>query len=75
MLMQNFGVTNKKHFGMLWFFLEWPITEIAPNKSPILYPCEPNRSPIQYGFLAGAKVIQYNVNLAYKSYHALLSFS
>ena len=23
--MQNFGVTNKKHYGMLWDFLEWSI--------------------------------------------------
>ena len=25
MLMQNFGATIKKHYGMLWYFLEWPI--------------------------------------------------
>ena len=25
MLMQNFGVTNKNHYGMLWHFLEWSI--------------------------------------------------
>ena len=25
MFMQNFGVTNKKHYGMLWYFLEWSI--------------------------------------------------
>ena len=25
MLMQNFGVTNKEHYGMLWYFLEWSI--------------------------------------------------
>ena len=25
MLMQNFGATMKKHYGMLWYFLEWPI--------------------------------------------------
>ena len=23
MLMKNFGVTNKEHYGMLWYFLEW----------------------------------------------------
>ena len=22
MLVQNFGVTNKEHYGMLWYFLE-----------------------------------------------------
>ena len=25
MLMQNLGVTNKEHYGMLWYFLEWSI--------------------------------------------------
>ena len=25
MLIQNFGVTNKEHYGMLWYFLEWSI--------------------------------------------------
>ena len=25
MLMQNFGVTNEEHYGMLWYFLEWSI--------------------------------------------------
>ena len=24
-LMQNFGVTNKEHYGMSWYFLEWSI--------------------------------------------------
>ena len=28
MLMQNFGLTNKEHYGMLWYFLEWSITQI-----------------------------------------------
>ena len=23
--MQNFGVTNKERYGMLWYFLEWSI--------------------------------------------------
>ena len=25
MLMQNIGVRNKEHYGMLWYFLEWSI--------------------------------------------------
>ena len=25
MRIQNFGVTNKEHYGMLWYFLEWSI--------------------------------------------------
>ena len=23
--MQNFGVTNKENYGVLWYFLEWSI--------------------------------------------------
>ena len=25
MLVQNFGVTKKERYGMLWYFLEWSI--------------------------------------------------
>ena len=28
MLVQNFGVTKKEHYGMLWYFLEWSISLI-----------------------------------------------
>ena len=28
MFMQNFGVTNKEHYGMLWYFLEWSIAAV-----------------------------------------------
>ena len=28
MLMQNFGVTNKEHYSMLWYFQEWSIVLI-----------------------------------------------
>ena len=28
MLMQNFGATNKEHYGMLWYILEWSIIGI-----------------------------------------------
>ena len=31
MLMQNLGVTNKEHYGMLWYFLEWSITQRATS--------------------------------------------
>ena len=30
MLMQNFGVTNKERYGMLWYFLEWSIQWRSP---------------------------------------------
>ena len=33
MLMQNFGVTNKEHYGMLWYFLEWSIVTLAARSS------------------------------------------
>ena len=29
MLMQNFGVTNKECYGMLWYFLEWSVEGYA----------------------------------------------
>ena len=25
MLMQNYGVTNKEHYGMFWYFWQWSI--------------------------------------------------
>ena len=31
----NFGVTNKEHYGMLWYFLEWPISVVGPNRKLI----------------------------------------
>ena len=34
MLMQNFGVTNKEYYGMLWYFLEWSI-EWTRSFSPL----------------------------------------
>ena len=33
--MQNFGVTNKEHYGMLWYFLEWSIEGIDPAESQL----------------------------------------
>ena len=37
MLMQNFGVTSKEHYSMLWYFLEWstiiPELQIGQNLS------------------------------------------
>ena len=40
MLMQNFGVTNKEHYGMLWYFLEWSIVFLFPlfQTRTLLYP-------------------------------------
>ena len=29
--MQNLGVTNKEHYGMLWYFLEWSIKVALPS--------------------------------------------
>ena len=34
MLMQNFGVTNKEHYGMLRYFLEWSISHPSPFPPP-----------------------------------------
>ena len=30
--MQNFGVTNKEHYGMLWYFLEWSIATFTSHE-------------------------------------------
>ena len=27
----KFGVTNKEHYGMLWYFLEWSIQYSVPR--------------------------------------------
>ena len=34
MLMQKFGVTNKEHYGMFWYFLEWSIG-VEPTASAL----------------------------------------
>ena len=36
MLMQNFGVTNKEHYGMLWYFLEWSIWFLVQHSVAML---------------------------------------
>ena len=33
MLMQNFGVTKKEYYGMLWYFLYWSIGLICTTTS------------------------------------------
>ena len=30
--MQIFGETNKEHYGMLWYFLEWSIAILPLSK-------------------------------------------
>ena len=39
--MQNFGVTNKGHYGMLWYFLERSILSDArqPEVRPFPFKC------------------------------------
>ena len=32
MLMQNLGATNKEHYGVLWYFLEWSIVLFSTLK-------------------------------------------
>ena len=38
MLMQNFGVTNKEYYAMLWYFLEWSIAPETRLKISHLLP-------------------------------------
>ena len=35
-LMQNFGVTNKERYGMLWYFLEWSIVQMIRKPNSII---------------------------------------
>ena len=36
-LMQNFGVTNIEHYGMLWYFLEWTILSSARARTNVIF--------------------------------------
>ena len=36
--MQNFGVTNKEHYGMLCYFLEWSILSDARQPEEMPFP-------------------------------------
>ena len=31
----KFGVTDKEHYGMLWYFLEWSIGNVLHSKDAI----------------------------------------
>ena len=35
--MQNFGVTNKEYYGMLWYFLEWSIVIVFFLPYPVKF--------------------------------------
>ena len=39
MLMQNFGVTNKEHYGVLWYFREWSIKDVKEKKLLYYHVC------------------------------------
>ena len=43
--MQNFEVTNKEHYGMLWYFLEC-LVQRFPHRSPY----NPNKENCLYEF-------------------------
>ena len=51
MLMQNFATTNKEHYGMLWYFLEWSIVffrlifQFSPQSHSPLPPTSPPPPP------------------------------
>ena len=47
MIMQNFGVTNKEHYGVLWYFLEWSILLLVDELSFLFFS---ETIPRQYGF-------------------------
>ena len=33
----KFGVTNKEHYGMLWYFLEWSISQFVRSDSNVIF--------------------------------------
>ena len=37
--MQNFGVTNKEHYGVLWYFREWSIKDVKKKKLLYYHVC------------------------------------
>ena len=39
MLVRNLGVTNKEHYGMSWYFLEWSI-EVPTSFFPFVVPVD-----------------------------------
>ena len=39
MLVRNLGVTNKDHYGMSWYFLEWSI-EVPTSFFPFVVPVD-----------------------------------
>ena len=39
MLMQNFGVRNKEHYRVLWYFREWSIKYVKEKKLLYYHVC------------------------------------
>ena len=33
----KFGMTNKEHYGMLWYFLEWSIVPFTSHKTKFTF--------------------------------------
>ena len=39
MLMHNFGMSNKEHYGMLWYFLGWSIVKLCWTRPGVAHFC------------------------------------
>ena len=74
MLMQNIGVTNKEHYGMLWYFLEWSIEcfhlrgqhlcKFIRTKESVRIRKEFNSQKIGLGHQHGRRFIVWDTNMA-----------
>ena len=53
MLMQKFGVTNKEHYGMFWYFLEWSIILLLEHS---LFPAAQRGKSFKYRHVNYIKV-------------------
>ena len=52
MLMQNFGVANKEHYGMLRYFLEWSITCALFHSMKLYSQMRGNKTCVKIPFLS-----------------------
>ena len=54
--MQYFGVTNKEHYGMLWYFLEWSLGHRVFSHDVTVAILVSQTSPVGVGLFSYANV-------------------
>ena len=50
--MQNFEATNKEHYGMLWYFLEWSIKCVLFHSMKLYSQMRGNKTRVKIPFLS-----------------------